>query len=147
MDNHVHLLIKEGEELGTSIIRITVGYVQLHNNKYGRTGHLFQNRFNSEVVEDEQYLMRVIRYTHRNPIKTGIASRLEKYPWSSYHQIRQAYHGKATSLDSGIIKDYFPTEADFIRFSEEENQDECLDIRPKTRWTAERLTDLLSQNT
>ncbi len=45
MDNHVHLLIKEGEELGTSIKRITVGYVQLHNNKYDRTGYLFQNRF------------------------------------------------------------------------------------------------------
>lgn len=40
MDNHVHLLIKEGKELGTSIKRMTVGYVQLHNNKYGRTGHL-----------------------------------------------------------------------------------------------------------
>ena len=46
----------------------------------------------------------------------------------------------------GIIKEYFPTAADFIRFSEEENQDECLDNRSKTRWTDERLTDLLSQN-
>ena len=146
MDNHVHLLIKEGEELGTSIKRMTVGYVQLHNNKYGRTGHLFQNRFNSEAVEDDLYLMTVVRYIHCNPIKAGIASCLEEYPWSSYNQIRLAYQGKATSLDSGIIKDYFPTEADFIRFSEEENQDECLDNRSKTRWTDERLTDLLSQN-
>jgi hypothetical protein len=45
MDNHVHLLIKEGEELGTSIKRMTVGYVQLHNSKYGRTGHLFSESF------------------------------------------------------------------------------------------------------
>ncbi|MBC3805213.1 hypothetical protein GH808_12365 [Acetobacterium fimetarium] len=59
MDNHVHLLLKEGEELGTSIKRITVGNVQLHNIKYGRTDHLFQNRFNSEAVEAEQYLMTV----------------------------------------------------------------------------------------
>ena len=65
---------------------------------------------------------------------------------SSYHQIRQPYHGKATALDSGIVKDYFPTEADFIRFSEEENQDECLDIRSKMRWTDERLTDLVNHN-
>ncbi|SHK30443.1 transposase, partial [Paramaledivibacter caminithermalis] len=47
MDNHVHLLIKEGEEVGASIKRMTVSYVQWHNNKYGRTGHLFQNRFKS----------------------------------------------------------------------------------------------------
>lgn len=72
MDNHVHLLIKEGEELGTSIKRITVGYVQLHNNKYGRTGHLVQNRFNSEAVEDEQYLITVMRYIHRNPATLDI---------------------------------------------------------------------------
>lgn len=78
MDNHVHLLIKEGEELGTNIKWITVGYVQLHNNKYGRTGHLFQNRFNSEVVEDDQYLMMVVRYILHNPIKAGIITRLEE---------------------------------------------------------------------
>ncbi|MBC3798412.1 REP-associated tyrosine transposase [Acetobacterium tundrae] len=146
MDNHVHLLIKEGEELGTSIKRMTVGYVQLHNNKYGRTGHLFQNRFNSEAVEDDQYLMTVIRYIHRNPLKAGMVSRLKEYSWSSYQQIIQAYQGNSSIIDMGIIKDYFPTIADFIRFSEEENQDECLEINLKTRCSDEQLTVLLSKN-
>ncbi|MFZ5946269.1 MAG: transposase [Bacillota bacterium] len=45
MDNHVHLVLKEAEDIGTSIKRITVGYVHWHNNKYGRKGHLFQNRY------------------------------------------------------------------------------------------------------
>jgi len=67
MDNHVHLLMEEGEEIGTSIKRITVGYVQWHNNKYARTGHLFQNRYNSEVVETEDYLITVLRYTQQSP--------------------------------------------------------------------------------
>ena len=146
MDNHDHLLIKEGEDLGTSIKRITVGYVQLHNNKYGRTGHLFQNRFNSEAVEDDQYLMTVIRYIHRNPLKAGMVSRLKEYSWSSYQQIIQAYQGNSSIIDMGIIKDYFPTAADFIRFSEEENQDECLEINLKTKWSDEQLTVLLSKN-
>ena len=146
MDNHVHLLIKEGEELGTSIKRITVGYVQLHNNKYGRTGHLFQNRFNSEVVEDDQYLMTVVRYIHRNPLKAGMVARMEEYQWSNYHKIIQTYQGNATSLDIGIFRDYFPTAADFVRFSEEENQDECLEIHLKTKWSDEQLADMLKQN-
>ena len=146
MDNHVHLLIKEGEELGTSIKRITVGYVQLHNNKYGRTGHLFQNRFSSEAVEEEQYLMRVIRYIHRNPLKAGMIARLEEYPWSSYDKVIQAYQGNSTVLDIEIIKDYFPTVADFIRFSEEENQDECLEINQKIRWCDSQLSDMLRHN-
>ena len=46
----------------------------------------------------------------------------------------------------GIIKEYFPTAADFIRFSEEENKDECLEINLKTRCSDEQLTDLLSKN-
>lgn len=62
MDNHVHLLIKEDEEIGTNIKRITVGYVGWHNNKYERTGHLFQNRYKSEPVETESYLIIVLRY-------------------------------------------------------------------------------------
>ena len=99
MDNHDHLLIKEGEDLGTSIKRITVGYVQLHNNKYGRTGHLFQNRFSSEAVEDDKYLMTVIWYIHRNPLKTGMVSRLKEYSWSSYQQIIQAYQGNTSIID------------------------------------------------
>ncbi|NPV43358.1 MAG: hypothetical protein HPY70_05175 [Firmicutes bacterium] len=54
MDNHVHLLLKKNDEdIGTSIKRITVGYVGWHNNKYGRAGHLFQNRYMSEPVETE----------------------------------------------------------------------------------------------
>jgi REP element-mobilizing transposase RayT len=50
MTNHVHLLVKTEEvELGDIIKRIAVGYVQYHNNKYGRTGHLIQNRFKSSL--------------------------------------------------------------------------------------------------
>jgi REP element-mobilizing transposase RayT len=146
MDNHVHLLIKEGEELGTSIKRMTVGYVQVHNNKYGRAGHFFQNRFISEAIEEEQYLMRVIRYIHRNPLKAGMIARLEEYPWSSYDKIIQGYQGNSTALDSEIIKNYFPTVVNFVRFSEDENQDECLEINQKSRLSDAQLTDLLSQN-
>lgn len=146
MDNHVHLLVKEGEELGTSIKRITVGYVQLYNKKYERTGHLFQNRFSSEAVEDDQYLMTVFRYIHQNPLKAGMLSKLEAYRWSSYEKIVQAYQGNSTMLDIGIIKDYFPTGADFVKFSETENCDECLEIDLKDRWNDERLMELLRQN-
>lgn len=64
MDNHIHMLLKESEEIGTSIKRITVGYVGWHNKKYDRTGHLFQNRYLSEPVTTEEYLLTVLRYIH-----------------------------------------------------------------------------------
>ena len=146
MDNHVHLLVKEEEELGQSIKRITVGYVQLHNNKYGRSGHLFQNRFNSEVVEDERYLITVLRYIHRNPLKAGMISKLEFYPWSSYPSIIQSYQTDQTLLDTQMIRDYFPKKSDFVRFSQEENQDQCLEIKTKIRLSDQQLTEILKKN-
>ena len=86
MTNHVHLLIKEGdEEIGDSIRRINVGYAQIHNNIYGRTGHLFQNRFLSQPVNNDPYLLVVLRYIHQNPVKAGVASEISDYKWSSYH--------------------------------------------------------------
>ena len=85
MTNHVHLLIKEGnEDLGDIIRRIAVGYAQYFNNKNGRIGHLFQNRFRSEPVNDERYLLVLLRYIHQNPVKAGIVKSIHEYKWSSY---------------------------------------------------------------
>lgn len=85
MDNHVHLLLKENEEIGTSIKRITVGYVGWHNKKYDRVGHLFQNRYLSESVTTEEYLLIVLRYIHQNPVKAKLVSNISEYRWSERH--------------------------------------------------------------
>ncbi len=79
MDNHIHLLIKEKEDIGTSIKRITVGYVGWHNRKYERTGHLFQNRYLSECINTESYLITVLRYIHQNPVKAKMVESVEEY--------------------------------------------------------------------
>ena len=51
--------------------------------KYQLAGHLFQNRFKSENVEDDAYLISLIRYIHQNPVKAGIVLSQEEYQWSS----------------------------------------------------------------
>lgn len=85
MKNHAHLLIKEeNEELGIAMRRIGASYVYWYNLKYDRRGHLFQDRFRSEPVEDQQYLLTVIRYIHHNPLKAGIVKDIKQYKWSSY---------------------------------------------------------------
>lgn len=129
MDNHVHLLIKEDEEIGTSIKRITVGYVGWHNNKYERTGHLFQNRYKSEPVETESYLIIVLRYIHQNPVKAGIVKKLESYQWSSYKQYLLAYQDQNSFIDTQLIKAYFIKIEDFISNMNAKNNDECLEYR------------------
>jgi len=84
MDNHVHLVIKEQKEPISRIVKkITTSFAYYFSNKYKRVGHLFQDRYKSETIEDEPYLLSVIRYIHNNPEKAGI-SKKERYKWSSY---------------------------------------------------------------
>lgn len=97
MSNHVHLLIKEDENISHVMKRVGASYAYWYNWKYERTGHVFQDRFKSECVEDNTYLMIVIRYIHQNPIKARIVQKPEDYLWSSC----RAYYGareNATNL-------------------------------------------------
>lgn len=144
MNNHVHILIKQGnEEIGTSIKRITVGYVQFHNDKYLRTGHLFQNRYKSEKVEDDQYLLTVLRYIHQNPLKAGIVQDISCYKWSSYKCYIQDESEKIVDVD--IIKKYFKDLNGFIEFMNMSNTDECLEYKVKTKYTDEQLREEISK--
>jgi REP element-mobilizing transposase RayT len=87
MSNHIHLLIKEGkEDLGIVFRRIGSKFVYWYNLKYKRSGHLFQDRYKSEVVGNDKYFLTVLRYIHQNPVKAGIVDSMTKYPWSSYKE-------------------------------------------------------------
>lgn len=84
MNNHVHLLIRVGNQpLGQIFKRIEGKYVYWFNNKYQRSGHLFQDRFKSEPVEDDEYLLTAICYIHYNPLRAGLSENLY-YKYSSF---------------------------------------------------------------
>lgn len=133
MGNHVHLLLQEGkEDLAVTMKRIGVSYVWYYNSKYRAIGHLFQDRYRSESVENDRYLMTVIRYIHQNPVKAGLAKRPSDWQWSSC----QAYYGKSAQkqrlLDSDIILGLFSQNKNeamnkFRKFNEITNDDKCLD--------------------
>ena len=87
MSNHVHLLVKETEEPISNIIkRIGGSYAFWYNKKYERCGHLFQERYKSEPVEDDEYFLTVLRYIHQNPTKAGMVKDISAYKWSSYNE-------------------------------------------------------------
>ena len=86
MDNHVHLIIYDKDEMISKIMQsIEIRYVSYFNIKYDRVGHLFQDRFHSKRIEDRDYLKLACRYIHQNPAKAGIA-KTEEYKWSSYQE-------------------------------------------------------------
>jgi len=85
MPNHYHLVLRT---LRTNLSRamqwLGVAYTNWFNARHRRSGHLFQGRFKGVMVEDEDYLRRLLLYVHRNPLRAGLVERLADYPWSSY---------------------------------------------------------------
>jgi len=144
MDNHAHILMKESEELGQSVKRITVGYVQWHNYKYARTGHLFQNRYKSETVEDEKYLIGVARYIHQNPVKAKIVRNAADYKWSSYKDYITCYNGKTIKIDTELMMSYFTTQDSFEDYMNKPNEDKFLEYEVKKKHTDRELKRIIS---
>ncbi|MFT4216374.1 MAG: transposase [Micropruina sp.] len=84
MTNHVHLVVRTAHEpLATVMKRLGVRYAGWFNRKYGRVGHLFQDRFRSRPVDTDEYLLTLLRYVWANPVEAGLADRAESYRWSS----------------------------------------------------------------
>jgi len=84
MGNHVHLLLKEGAEpLAIIFKRLGTRYAQWFNREYDRCGHLFQDRFLSEPIENDEYFFNVLIYIYQNPVKAGLCSLPAEYAWSS----------------------------------------------------------------
>jgi hypothetical protein len=61
--------------------------------RHSRSGHLFQGRFKSIIVQNDAYLVRLSCYIHRNPLRANIVERLVDYRWSSYRTYAYGYKG------------------------------------------------------
>lgn len=139
MTNHVHLLLREDSgNISVFMKRLGVSYAYWYNWKYERSGHVFQDRFKSECVEDDAYLLTVIRYIHQNPVKAAITSKPEEYQWSSCAGYYKADQNKDAFLDSALILDILhndkPTAIEELKKSMEEGiQDHCLDYEESKR--------------
>jgi putative transposase len=88
LPNHLHLLVRTGRRPLSSVMRrILTGYAGACNRRHRRRGHLFQNRYRSIVVEEEPYLLELVRYIHLNPLRAALVQNLEElaaYPWSGH---------------------------------------------------------------
>ena len=85
MPNHVHLLIAEKDwKVGEVVKSIASCYVLYYNKKYGRIGHLLQDRFKSEPCNDSGYFITLFRYIHQNPVKAGLVKAAKDYEFSSW---------------------------------------------------------------
>lgn len=130
MGNHVHLLIEEsGEPISVIMKRISCRFVGWYNRKYERTGHLLQDRFRSEVIENDRAFLSVIRYIHQNPVKAGTVTELSEYPWSSYHAYVDCH---SDLVDTEKFFSIYGESETPLTFFNRPSDEICLDIPTQT---------------
>jgi putative transposase len=84
MDNHYHILIKTNKDAIDKIMfYINNVVVKFLCRELKRCGHIYGSRYNCKVVESDAYLLWLLRYIHRNPVRAEICSRIKEYRWCS----------------------------------------------------------------
>lgn len=133
MNNHVHLLIKEtDEELSRIMASLNTSYAAYFNKKYERVGHLFQDRYRSETINNEEHLLSAVRYIHNNPVKAKIVSHPQSYMWSSYRFYFFSEKYQCGLVDKEFILQFFSIQSEsalklFAEFHSQPNEDRILD--------------------
>jgi putative transposase len=86
MNNHYHLLLRANESpIGDIMFYLNNPLGKYVNEKLNRTGHVFEGRYKCKLVENDAYLIWLLRYIHRNPVKANICSDVDDYKWTSHY--------------------------------------------------------------
>jgi putative transposase len=84
MDTHFHLVVEAKlPRISNGMQRLLGPYAQRFNQRHGRVGHLFGDRYGARVIDSERYLVEVIEYVLLNPVRAGLADSAADWPWSA----------------------------------------------------------------
>ena len=85
MPTHYHILVQTpNANMARCMRHINGVYTQRYNRRHGCDGTLFRGRYKSILVDADSYLLQLVRYIHKNPVRAGLAEKLSQYPWSSH---------------------------------------------------------------
>ena len=166
MHNHVHLLIKEGEEsLSDTMKKLELRFVSWYNRKYQRCGCVFQGRFTSEPITSTNYFLAAFRYIMQNPMNAYMEKYPGYYPWSSFYayfpyetemdiynlsvglvkpKVRKLAKEYAQDIvDVDLPKSYFATNETMLEFLMEPNKDICAEYYPMPSISDEEAINLM----
>ena len=148
MPNHVHLLLCEKNwEVGDVMKSIASSYVFYYNKKYGRIGHLFQDRYKSEPCNTPEYFFTLFRYIHQNPVKAGLIKLAQDYQYSSWLNDYLGFGQERVCFTRAAVK-RFGLELDELAAWVDEPLPEnvgCIDMDERKVAADELIRDLLLQ--
>ncbi|MBW1898921.1 MAG: transposase [Deltaproteobacteria bacterium] len=85
MPTHYHILVQTPEmNLARCMRHLNGVFTQRYNIRHKSDGTLFRGRYKSILVEQDSYLLQLVRYIHRNPFKADMVEKLDEYQWSSH---------------------------------------------------------------
>ena len=85
MPNHCHLLVQTPDaNLSRCMRHINGVYTQRYNSVHSLDGQLFRGRYKAIVISEDSYLLQLVGYIHRNPVRVGMVGKAEHYDWSSH---------------------------------------------------------------
>jgi putative transposase len=88
MTTHYHLLVRTpNPDLARGMQRLNACYAQHFNRRHGETGHRFERRYHSVLIESDAHALELIRYLALNPVRAGACRDAASWPWSSYAAI------------------------------------------------------------
>lgn len=132
MDNHLHLMIKvDCDKLEILMKKLNIKYAMHYNKVEKRYGHVFQNRFKSEAVDDDKYLLGALRYIHNNPVKARMVNNILDYKWSSANDYFYSKNGVVAEKYLKEILHIFKDKNEFLTFHNKEDQMFMLILRKK----------------
>jgi REP element-mobilizing transposase RayT len=83
MGNHFHLVVEcTRPQLSAGMQILNGRYARWFNDKYGRTGHLFGDRFAARLIQDEAHFAEAVEYVLQNPVRAGLCADAADWPWS-----------------------------------------------------------------
>jgi len=124
MDNHFHLYVEDLYECLSDVMRdVQARYAEYFNNKYKRSGHVFQGQFGSCIVRGYKYSIRLIRYILRNPVKARLIKEIQNYVWSSIGISNK----KLNIVDPKYVKFIFENaNVDFMTYINNDEEDKLI---------------------
>ena len=103
MTNHVHLAMRASRfPLSRFMAGLQSSYTQWFNRRHKRVGHLFQGRYKAFLVQEDPYLLALVRYIHENPQSARLAERAEDYAWCSDQYYRRGRGPTWLDLDEAL---------------------------------------------
>jgi len=139
MTNHYHILVQTPDgNIARAMRHINGVYTQRFNRSHLCNGQLFRGRYKSMLVGGDSYLLQLVRYIHRNPVKAGIADKPDDYTWSShkgYLSVARKWNWLHKEFVFGLLtKDRGQWVRQYRRFVSVENNKEIAGVLEGKRW-------------